>query len=109
MKMLAPSELPNSAVASREASMKWVWSRPAAPEIARFSRSVGSEKSALRVKSPGRNSDVLMTIAVPGFTADSTFLLPATTMSPPSTRSAPPAATRMAWMSSGRSAMRMWL
>ncbi len=89
--------------------MKWVWSWPAALEMARFNRSVGSEKSALRVKSPGRNSDVLMTIAVPGFTADSTFLLPATTMSPPSTRSAPPAATRMAWISSGRSAIRIWL
>jgi len=38
MKMLAPSELPNSAVASRDASMKWVRSLPAAPEMARFSR-----------------------------------------------------------------------
>ena len=109
MKMLAPSEEPNSAVASREASTKCVLSLPAPPAIARFSRSVGSEKSALRVKSPGRNSEVLTTIAVPGCTADSTFLLPATTMSPPSTRSAPPAAMRMAWMSSGRSAIRMWL
>ena len=90
--------------------MKCVCSLPAAPAIARLSRSVGSEKSALRVKSPGRNSAVLTIIAVrPGLTAASTFLLPATTMSPPSTRSAPPAATRMAWMSSGRSAMRMWL
>ena len=31
--------------------------------MARLSRSVGSEKSALRVKSPGRNSAVLTTIA----------------------------------------------
>ena len=36
-------------------------SRPAWPVIARLSRSVGSEKSALRVKSPGRNSAVLTT------------------------------------------------
>src|SRR5215467_2054641 len=78
--------------------------------MARLRRSVGSEKSALRVKSPGSTSARLMTISVvPCFTAASTFLLPATTMSPPSTRSAPPAAMRMAWISSERSAMRIWL
>jgi hypothetical protein len=54
------------------------------------------------------NSARLTTTVAPGFTAASTFFDPATTMSPPSTRSALPAATRMAWMSSGRSAMRMW-
>ena len=64
MNMLAPIELPSSAVASREASTKWLCSRPAAPVMARFSRSVGSEKSALRVKSPGKNSAVLMTTRV---------------------------------------------
>ena len=62
--MLAPTVLPNSAVATRVASTKWVLSRPASATIARLSRSVGSEKSALRVKSPGRNSAVLITISV---------------------------------------------
>src|SRR5438045_4119022 len=57
MKMFAPIELPSSAVASRVASMKLVFSAPAAVRIARFSRSVGSEKSALRVKSPGSGLD----------------------------------------------------
>ena len=61
--------------------------------IARFSRSVGSEKSALRVKSPGITSAVFTTSAVwPCFTAASTFLVPVTTRSQPSTRSATPAA-----------------
>ena len=108
--MLAAIELPSRAVASREAATKLTLSLPAAEMIARFRRSVGSEKSALRVKSPGRNSAVLIIILVePCLTAASTFLLPATTMSPPSTRSAPPAAIRMAWMSSGELAMRIWL
>ncbi len=78
-------------------------------EMARFNRSVGSEKSALRVKSPGRNSEVLMTIAVPGFTADSTFLLPATTISRREPGRRRPPRRGMAWISSGRSAIRMWL
>ena len=78
--------------------------------IARLSRSVGSVKSTLRVKSPGRNSARFTTMSVwPGLTAASTFLVPATTMSPPMTSSAEAAATRMAWMSSGSLAMRMWL
>ena len=102
MKMFAPIELPSSAVASRVASTKLVFSAPAAVRIARFRRSVGSEKSALRVKSPGRISAVLITIVVPpSFAVERIFLLPTTTMSPPSTRSHSPAATRMAWMSSG--------
>src|SRR5262249_49698277 len=91
--MLAPMLLPKSAVAARVASTKCVFSRPASARMARLRRSVGSEKSALRVKSPGSTSARLMTISVvPCFTAASTFLLPATTMSPPSTSSAPPAA-----------------
>ena len=110
MKMFAPIELPSSAVASRVASTKFDFSAPAAVRIARLRRSVGSEKSALRVKSPGRISAVLITIVVaPSLAVESTFLLPTTTMSPPSTRSHSPAATRMAWMSSGLFAMRMWL
>ena len=73
----------------------WAAGRPA--EIARLSRSVGSEKSALRVNSPGSTSARFTTMVVtPGSTAASTFLVPATTMSPPSTRSAPRAAIRMA-------------
>ena len=39
-------------------------SAPAAPLMARFRRSAGSEKSALRVKSPGITSAVLTTSAV---------------------------------------------
>ena len=55
--MLAPIELPSSAAAMRVASMKWLCSRAGrARSIARLRRSVGSEKSALRVKSPGRIS-----------------------------------------------------
>ena len=50
-----------------------------------------------------------MTWAWSRLTAASTFLALATTMSPPMTRSAPPAGTRIAWMSSGRRAMRKWL
>src|SRR5256885_12365311 len=65
MKIFAPIELPSSAVASRVASTKLLFSAPAAVRIARFSRSVGNEKSALRVKSPGRISAVLITIVVP--------------------------------------------
>ena len=41
--MLAPMELPSSAVASRLASMKWLRVALAAPAMARLSRSVGSE------------------------------------------------------------------
>ena len=76
---------------------KWVRAGPASEVMVRLSRSDGSENSGLRVNSPGSISARLMIIAVvPGFTAASTFLLPATTMSPPSTRSAERAATRMA-------------
>src|SRR5947209_8361482 len=44
--MFAPIELPSSAVASRVASTKLVFSAPAAVRIARFNRSVGSENAA---------------------------------------------------------------
>jgi len=57
---------------------------------------VGSEKSALRVKSPGKISAVLMTHRGGAeLGVESTFLLPTTTMSPPSTRSNSFAATRI--------------
>src|SRR5437870_7491562 len=49
--MLAPIELPSSAVASRVASTKWLRSSPALVLIARLMRSAGREKSASRVKS----------------------------------------------------------
>ena len=61
MNILEPSDCPNKAVASRVASMKCVCSWPGSAEIVRFSFSVGKEKSALRVNSPGRNSAVLTT------------------------------------------------
>ncbi len=78
--------------------------------MVRLRRSVGSENSGLRVNSPGSISARLITMAVvPGFTAARTLRVPATTMSPPSTRSALRAATRIAWISSGSLAKRMWL
>src|SRR6266581_7985007 len=87
--MLAPIELPSSAVASRVASTKWLRSSPALVLIARLMRSAGREKSASRVKSPGRISAKLAMIRLwPRLTAASTFLALATTMSPPMTRSA---------------------
>ena len=47
MNILAPIDWPNSAFAIREASTKWVLSRPASAAMVRLSRSLGSEKSAL--------------------------------------------------------------
>src|ERR1700687_1759288 len=94
MNILAPIDWPNSAAAMPRALMKWVLSGPASATMVRWSRSLGSEKSALRVNSPGRNSAVLTTIAVaPCFTAARILRVPATTMSPPRHRSARPEAS----------------
>ena len=109
MNILVASELPSNAVASPLASRNAAPS-PAADLMARLIRSAGSEKSALRVKSPGKISAVLTTTAVSSLrTAASTFLLPETTKSQPSTRSASPAATRIAWMSDGVRPSLTWL
>jgi hypothetical protein len=95
--MLAPSDWPSSVVESADALTKWVFAGPASETMVRLSRSVGSENSGSRVNSQGSISARLITMAVvPGLTAASTFLLPATTMSPPMTRSARRAATRIA-------------
>ena len=59
--MLAAMALPMRAVAIAVASTKSTPSRPAAPTMARLMRSAGSEKSALRVKSPGMISAVFTT------------------------------------------------
>jgi hypothetical protein len=107
--MFAAMALPMSATAVAVASTKATRSDPAACTTARLMRSAGREKSALRVKSPGITSAVLTTSAVrPSFTAASSFLVPVTTRSQPSTRSAMPAVTRIALMSSCVLARRTW-
>jgi len=95
--MLAAMVPPVTADAMRDASKKCVACAPAAAVSARLRRSVGSEKSALRVNSPGSTSARSITMVVtPRSTAANTLRLPATTMSPPSTRSASRAAMRIA-------------
>ncbi len=51
--MLAPIDWPSSAVASRDASTKWLCAGPASAAMVRLIRAVGSENSGLRVNSPG--------------------------------------------------------
>ena len=111
MNMLAPSELPNSAAArARGVEEMRLVRRPPPARIAFFSRSTGSEKSAERANSPGMISAVLATkIVWFSRTAASTFLAPDTTRSQPRIRSALPAETRIAWISSGVLAIRTWL
>ena len=86
--MLAPMELPSAATAAAVASTNCA-APPAAEWIARFSRSVGSEKSGLRVKSPGNTSAALTTtpVAAP-LAVDSAAREPETTRSQPRIRSA---------------------
>ena len=68
--MLAAMALPSDRVASRGGVHESEPSSPTAPTMARRMRSAGSEKSALRVKSPGRISAVLTTSAgAPGCAA----------------------------------------
>ena len=99
--MFAPIALPSAATAAAVASTKRA-APPLAASIERFSRSVGSAKSGLRVKSPGKTSAALTTtpVSAPRIEA-STTLAPETTRSQPRIRSASPAATRIAWMPSG--------
>ena len=90
--MLAPMELPSSATAAAVASTKRA-APPRAARIARFSRSVGSEKSALRVKSPGNTSAALTTtpVSAPLHRRRAPSRAPETTRSQPRMRSASPA------------------
>ena len=110
MNMLVAMASPINAVAMRSASTTAVMSDPAASSIALMMRRVGKEKSTLRVNWPSSFSCALTTTCVrPLSMAASTFWPEAVTMSQPSTRSAPPAATRMEAMSCGLGAMRRWL
>ena len=108
--MLAPMELPSSAVASRAGIDEMAALAPGGAGDGALEPLGRQRIVGVAGEIAGQEFAVLTTTRVwPGLIAPSTFLVPTTTMSPPSTRSAPPAATRMAWISSGVLAMRMWL
>ena len=100
--MLAAMALPRIAVATAVASTKATPSRPAAARMARRMRSVGSEKSASRVKSPGENlGRVDDKRGAPLLRRRAPAWCGWTTRSQPSTRSPRRQSSRMASMSSG--------
>src|SRR6266550_602749 len=110
MNRLVAIASPRSPVASPVASRNSVCSAPAAAAIALSSSPVGNGKSGLRVKSPVIVSWLLtMAWVRPAPSFDSASVPADTTRSQPSRRSAPPDASRTAWICSGVSAMRTWL
>ena len=110
MKRFVAIESPRSEVASRVASITSIARSPTECLTTSMSAAEGKAMSGLRVKSPVGVSWLLITRRVtPSRILPSASLPAATTRSQPSTSLASPAATRVAWMSSGRRAMRTWL